>query len=442
MRSIARLLILLLATSAAAQNTDIEALSGLQFNFGNPGARALGMGGAFIGLADDASAAEANPAGLTILRVPEVSLEMRQATIAQRFVTGGTFPFITTRDFPSRETSVNFASVVLPTKSAALALYYHRPLSFTSRVDLTGRYGTPNFFLGPDGPVSEENCGADCTEHRIYPFSTSVDIEMETFGLAAARQWRTLSFGAGVRYHRFSEEADTFRRDLDAPGQPVFVVAQTNAGRTIGRRSDRDVTFVGGLRWTPLPSFSAGAVFKKGPTFPVSIAAAHNVDVPMQVVDTTEFHVPTTFGAGISLRPVQQVTINVDAVHVGYGKLTDRFISVIEYGTEEGGPIEQVTGYRTKDGLEIHAGIEYFTLSKYPVGMRAGWWRDPAHAISYRGTMRTSHEVAAKILFPETEAENHYSVGIGIALPRVGIDVAYDTSRSIRSASVSVIARR
>jgi hypothetical protein len=32
-----------------AQNTDIEALSGLKFNFGNPGARSLAMGGAFIG---------------------------------------------------------------------------------------------------------------------------------------------------------------------------------------------------------------------------------------------------------------------------------------------------------------------------------------------------------------------------------------------------------
>jgi hypothetical protein len=70
--------------------------------------------------------------------------------------------------------------------------------------------------------VSPENCNNNCTEHRIYPFSTSVDVQMETFGIAAARQWRTLSFGVGVRYHRFTEEADTFRRDLDAPGQPVF----------------------------------------------------------------------------------------------------------------------------------------------------------------------------------------------------------------------------
>ena len=59
------LLLAFCALPALAQNTDIESLSGLQFNFGNPGARSLGMGGAFLGLADDASAAEANPAGLT-----------------------------------------------------------------------------------------------------------------------------------------------------------------------------------------------------------------------------------------------------------------------------------------------------------------------------------------------------------------------------------------
>ena len=74
-------LVLLLAFPLAAQNVDIEALSGLQFNFGNPGARSLGMGGAFLGLADDASAAEANPAGLTILRKPEFSIE---ASVCQR----------------------------------------------------------------------------------------------------------------------------------------------------------------------------------------------------------------------------------------------------------------------------------------------------------------------------------------------------------------------
>src|SRR5919106_1786271 len=92
-------LILLVALPLSAQNVDIEALSGLQFNFGNPGARSLGMGGAFLGLADDASAAEANPAGLTILRKPEVSVEGRNYKEHQLFTTSGTFPEIVRTPF-------------------------------------------------------------------------------------------------------------------------------------------------------------------------------------------------------------------------------------------------------------------------------------------------------------------------------------------------------
>src|SRR5437867_12117558 len=85
---------LALALPVSAQNTVIESLAGLQFNFGNPGARSLGMGGAFLGLADDASSAEANPAGLTVLRKREISVELRNFEEEQLFSTSGTFPEI------------------------------------------------------------------------------------------------------------------------------------------------------------------------------------------------------------------------------------------------------------------------------------------------------------------------------------------------------------
>ena len=101
-----------------AQNTDIESLSGLQFNFGNPGARSLGMGGAFLGLADDATAAEANPAGLTILRKAEFSLEGRNYLEQQVLTTSGTFPDLVRTGFShySDRVQVTFASAVLPVK--------------------------------------------------------------------------------------------------------------------------------------------------------------------------------------------------------------------------------------------------------------------------------------------------------------------------------------
>jgi long-chain fatty acid transport protein len=434
--------VLLIASTAFAQNTDIEALAGLQFNFGNPGARSLGMGGAFIGLADDASAAEANPAGLTILRKPEASIEMRQTSIAQRFVTGGTFPFVTSEDFSSRRKAVSFASVVIPSNQGILALYYHRPLAFRNAVDVTSRYSMPVFYVGPNGPMSRDECLRDpaCTQHQIYPFTTSVDLSMETFGVAVAHEWGRVSAGAAVRYHRFSELARTMRRDLDAPEQPVFIIEQTHGGRTLGASSDKDVTFVGGIHWAISKKVSIGAVYKDGAAFPAPVSAA-SASSDMSVVGVTQFHVPASYGIGTSYRPISNLTISADAVRVEYSHLTDNFLSVIEFGTGDGTGIERLAGYRAVDGTELHAGLEYFVLGNVPFAIRSGWWRDPAHSIRYDAPLLTKHDVAAKILFPRGDDEDHYSVGVGLAWPKFQIDAAYDHSRSLKTASMSVIAR-
>ncbi|MBF0559732.1 MAG: outer membrane protein transport protein [Nitrospirae bacterium] len=65
-------LVLFLFISAAANAQQIEFSSSL--NPVGSGARATGMGGAFIGVADDATAASWNPAGLVQLERPEASL--------------------------------------------------------------------------------------------------------------------------------------------------------------------------------------------------------------------------------------------------------------------------------------------------------------------------------------------------------------------------------
>src|SRR5215210_1907918 len=128
MRKFLFLIAALATLPLGAQNVDIEALSGLQFNFGNPGARSLGMGGAFLGLADDASAAEANPAGLTVLQKPEFAVELRQAMELKSIPVRGVFPNIElgSSSTKSRLSEVAFASVVLPVRGMSVAAYYHR----------------------------------------------------------------------------------------------------------------------------------------------------------------------------------------------------------------------------------------------------------------------------------------------------------------------------
>ena len=67
------LFVMCLFLSAAAARADDEGTSTANFLKIGTGARPVGMGGAFCAVADDATAAYWNPAGLAALRVPEVS---------------------------------------------------------------------------------------------------------------------------------------------------------------------------------------------------------------------------------------------------------------------------------------------------------------------------------------------------------------------------------
>src|SRR5262245_43065913 len=104
--------------------TDEEIFRNFQFSFVNPGARSGAMGGAFIGLADDATAAEANPAGLTILTKPEVSLEYRNSQFDegrlnsfQVFSPPGVDLFVETSNAIDDQNRPSFLSVVFPSES-------------------------------------------------------------------------------------------------------------------------------------------------------------------------------------------------------------------------------------------------------------------------------------------------------------------------------------
>ena len=86
--------------------------------FTNPGARSIGLGGAFAAIADDATAAFANPAGLVQILRPEISIELRGT--ASRF--DREIPY----DLANGVSGLGFFSFVYPSRSWALALYSHQ----------------------------------------------------------------------------------------------------------------------------------------------------------------------------------------------------------------------------------------------------------------------------------------------------------------------------
>jgi long-chain fatty acid transport protein len=452
----------LIVLPLAAQNTDIESVSGLQFNFGNPGARSLGMGGAFLGLADDASAAEANPAGLTILRKPEITIEGRNYQEQQVFTTSGTYPDLVRTGFShySQRVDATFASIVYPTKHFTFGVYYHEPLrnDGTGQVvpvtnTFTGEVKTnvPNFFLPVDGsgnatggPITSAQCQTlrlkdpfSCLEYTVLPFLSSVQIRERTFGLAVAYKIGTFSIGATARSQRFSETAFTFRVTPTGDFSSISVQATSDVtSNNSVAKEESDLTFAGGFKWAPVDKFSVGGVYKQGAKFLAPTFASNEATnfAFVKAADTT-FHMPDIYGLGVSFRPIPVLTINADAVKVKYSNLVDNFVSI-------NASVRAIDkAYRAADAMELHLGGEYFFSTKIPFALRAGYWKDPEHAITYQGPLKNADEVAAAVLFPQTKSQNHISVGAGLAWPRFQIDAAYDTSKLYKVGSISMVTR-
>jgi len=455
-------LVALVTVPLAAQNVDIEALSGLQFNFGNPGARSLGMGGAFLGLADDASAAEANPAGLTILRKPEVSVEGRNYLENQVFTTGGTYPDLERTPFKhySDRAVVSFASFVYPIKNFTLGAYFHEPLNNKGGGVVAPRYDEftgdlitlgPNFFLpgGGGSPISEAECDAlrrqtnnpgACVEFRLDPFTSALDVRMRTIGISGAWQIHPkFSIGLTARHQRFQEAAFTFRftQFLDPSTISVQATAKEGENGQLEIVEETDTTFAAGFKWSPTDKISFGGVYKMGPQFtaPLFFAGAATNNEFLQVADTT-FHIPDVAGLGVSVRPLPVLTINLDAVHVKYSNLVDDFVaSVADVRELDEDP------FGADDVIELHVGAEYVFTTKIPFALRAGFWRDPAHSVEWRGPLNRPDFIAEAMLYPKGETQNHMSIGAGLAWPRFQIDAAYDTADNYKVGSISFVTR-
>ncbi len=113
---------LLIIISAAAVPCLAQGSSTITANvFSNPGARSIGLGGAFAAIADDATAAFANPTGLVQILRPEISIELRfTASMNDGEI-----------DPAQGMSGLGFFSFVFPAHRWAFALYSHQMGSVT-----------------------------------------------------------------------------------------------------------------------------------------------------------------------------------------------------------------------------------------------------------------------------------------------------------------------
>ena len=439
--------VLLLGVGSAQAQTNAEVNAGIQLNFSTPGARSLGLGGAFIGLADDATAAYANPAGLTTLSRPEISLEGRQWDYTSVFTDSGhafgeptgnglnTVAGIRQGEAESDTTGLSFFSFVYPAGPWAVAFYRHELANFETSFATQGAFFSDGF--------------------RFFPTQSEMELDIVNYGLSAAiRLSESFTIGAGVSYYEFEIDSLTnrygFDFDLADPtavggfyGPPDYSAGNVfNYQEQVGE--DNKYALNLGFMWDLSSRVSLGGVFRSGPEFKFkarSIAGSDNVQPPGTVFTdvTADFNVPDVYGLGLAFRLSDAATLAMDWVRVEYSVLTEDMVNLF---TEDLDAASQ--RLEIDDGDEFHVGFEYvFINPKMPVAIRLGSWLDPDHRIAFQGDPGDDQNLQNQAtLFRPGDDEWHYSVGIGLIFgERFQLDAAADFSEFVDTLSLSGVVR-
>jgi len=433
--------LLLLSSSRSAQSqTNAEVDAGLQFHFSNPGARSLGLGGAFIGLADDATAAYTNPAGLILLSRPEVSAEGQRSGYTNQFTDRGH-----ALGNPSGIGLDNVAGLVPGSSEVEI-----NDLAFASFVyPQSQRHWAVAVYSSvlADFGASFKTQGAFVSSLRLLPTSNDLRLRIIGQGVSGAlRLTDTLSIGGGLSEYHFDLSSLTNRYALNNfYGPPNYAPGRVAAFET-QNGSDRDLAWNAGLLWKAGSWWRLGVVYRQGPSFrfqTTSQAGAFS-GVPGAVFasNRASFHVPGLYGAGAAFQPTEAWTITVEYDRIRYSELTRDSVDIYDPIAMRNPSIKQLAA---GDADEIHLGVEYvLTQLKRPLALRLGGWTDPDHKIRFSGAPAAGDTEAQFLsaLFLRGNNEVHVSGGLGVVLSdQFEVNAAYDSSRFVSVASLSAVLR-
>jgi len=395
------------------------------------GARALGMGGAFIGVADDATAASWNPAGLIQLETPEVSIvgaynKRTENTTYKAFPEASGPQSINTYE-------INYLSAVYPftalNRNMVVSLNFQHLYDFNKKVNFgytSSDTTDPPLSLKSNIDFDQEGAFKSLSPafaFQITPFlSLGVTLNLWDSG-AFKNKWESTyrSFGNG-----------TFA------GFPVNVQSRIDDKYEMkGLRMDlsdpfhwQNANYNMGLLWHISPAWTLGAVFKapfvanlqhdshfnSTTTYPTRPAANSYDEIHRS--ETVKLDMPMSYGLGIALRPSDRLTFDLDVYRTEWGDYV--------LHDADGYELNPITGKLRKDSAvsattQVRIGGEYLIIGESTVvPIRAGVFYDPEPA--------------------DGSPDDFYgfSIGSGIAYKSVVYDVAYQYrfGRDVRTATV------
>jgi long-chain fatty acid transport protein len=374
----------------ARDEKDFEGLTSLALG---SGARAFGMGGAFLARADDATAASWNPAGLSYLRRPEVTVVGARNAFDRGFADD--FPEEHfegyTPDFMAATYPIEFGFV-----AGAVQVSYQRVFSFRGDRVIAGR---PLFLSTTEG---------------------GFDVLAAGTGL---RVFRGLRLGATVNrwFHGYSQSK--FRSSR--PGR------QATKQEIDYRLRGWNINV--GLIWSPVESLNVGLVGKSRFTGDLRVRRqrtdyfseldATQTDTTNEGVGDVRLDFPGAVGVGASWRPRSAMTLSADYTRTFWsqGRIRNFFVlppKLFEGQTPK--PEAQVFGdllYPTLDDdqqfdtEQIRLGAEYVVIgARVKVPLRAGVFTDRQYFADRNG---------------QAPRFTGFSVGTGLIVGPVLFDVAY-----------------
>jgi long-subunit fatty acid transport protein len=423
----------LVAPAAAQSNVEVNA--GVQFDFLSPGARSLAMGGAFIGNADDATAAFVNPAGLRALTRREVSFEGRGRDFSFPVTVGGRFNGTSTgrgvdtssgpidADVSQSSGGIAFLSFVYPQTRWSIAGYRHELAKLDLDVETQGV-----FFNLQDGSPT-----------RLLPIRANMEADVVTYGVSGSfNVTPEFAIGAGLAFYDFSMDSRTnrfflFSDDVDPPD----FAADNIQNFQLQQGDDTDVAVNLGALWAPSRMFQLGAVYRQGPDFDLR-AGTFAADATPTDADFRQgaFHVPHVFGVGVVYRPMTNGTLAIDIARVQHSRLADDFLDI--FNADNSGAAD----FAVSDVTEFHAGFEYVFTRQIPVAVRTGYWYDPSHALEFVGTPNNDSEYIDSLIFrPRGDDQHHFTAGAGAVFGRFEINGGADFADRATTVSFSAVVR-
>lgn len=371
------------------------------------GARALGQGGAFIAVADDATAASWNPGGLIQLERPEFSLVGSFLYTQQDFDPGNSGLFSLGNEDVSRG-DLNYVSVAYPFrifgKNLVAALNYQQKYDFHMQIDFNEILEIPDLEFIEDVSTDFESKGGvgaltPAIAIQILPklsLGIAVNIYTDEFFDDFAwretfRQKRNGTF-FGSPFSGSLDEEETFKN---------FQAVNVTAGMLLDvwEKEDKLLTF--------------GAVFHS----PYTADVDHVQDRVSSLTDEfgtqtesthfrehLEIDFPMSFGAGLGFRYNDALSFSMDVTWTDW--------SSFQQENDRGEKTRPLGNVSTDRGIDdtyaIRCGTEYLIFrQKMIIPLRGGIFYDP------RPSLDDPTDVYG------------FSVGSGVAFKRFSIDGAY-----------------